>query len=148
MQKNYKLKSIRSIILNRSLITLVTILFIRIGTFIPIPGVNLIDLALFIEKDSVTTNIAYLFSGGDTFKIGLFTLNIVPYINASIITQIIVKTSSSLSELQKEGDLNSKRIINRLTRLIALIVAIFQSLSLGLYLRSNDESFGRLSVLY
>ena len=62
MQKNYKLKSIRSIILNRSLITLVTILFIRIGTFIPIPGVNLIDLALFIEKDSVTTNIAYLFS--------------------------------------------------------------------------------------
>lgn len=136
MQKNYKLKSIRSIILNRSLITLVTILFIRIGTFIPIPGVNLIDLALFIEKDSVTTNIAYLFSGGDTFKIGLFTLNIVPYINASIITQIIVKTSSSLSELQKEGDLNSKRIINRLTRLIALIVALFQSLSLGLYLRS------------
>ena len=136
MRKNYKLKSIRNIILNRSLITLITILFIRIGTFVPIPGISLIDLALFIEKDSVTTNIAYLFSGGDTFKIGLFTLNIVPYINASIITQILVKTSPSLSELQKEGDLNSKRIINRLTRLIALIVAIFQSFSLGLYLRS------------
>jgi len=75
------------------------------------------------------------FSGKGTFKIGLFTLSIVPYINASIITQILVKSSPFLSELQKEGDLYSKRYINRLTRFIALIVALFQSISLSLYLR-------------
>lgn len=135
MKYKYRNKSINRIILKRSLITLATILFIRIGTSIPVPGINLIDLALFIEKDSVTTNLASLFSGGGTFKIGLFTLNIVPYINASIITQILVKSSPFLSELQKEGDFYSKRYINRLTRFIALIVALFQSISLGLYLR-------------
>lgn len=128
-------KSITRIILKRFLISIAIILFIRIGSFIPVPGVNLIDLALFIEKDSATTNLASLFSGKGTFKIGLFTLSIVPYINASIITQILVKSSPFLSELQKEGDLYSKRYINRLTRFIALIVAFFQSISLGLYLR-------------
>ena len=128
-------KSVTRIILKRFLITISIILFIRIGSFIPIPGVNLIDLALFVEKDSATTNLASLFSGKGTFKIGLFTLSIVPYINASIITQILVKSSPFLSEIQKEGDLYSKRYINRLTRFIALIVALFQSISLGLYLR-------------
>ena len=128
-------KSINRIILKRVLITIAIILFIRIGSFIPIPGVNLIDLALFIEKDSATTNLASLFSGKGTFKIGLFTLSIVPYINASILTQILVKSVPSLSKLQKEGDLYSKRSINRLTRFIALIVALFQSISLGLYLK-------------
>ena len=128
-------KSVTRIILKRFLITISIILFIRIGSFIPIPGVNLIDLALFVEKDSATTNLASLFSGKGTFKIGLFTLSIVPYINASIITQILVKSSPFLSEMQKEGDLYSKRYINRLTRFIALIVALFQSISLGLYLR-------------
>ena len=128
-------KSITRIIIKRFLITIAIILFIRIGSFIPIPGVNLIDLALFVEKDSATTNLASLFSGKGTFKIGLFTLSIVPYINASIITQILVKSSPFLSEIQKEGDLYSKRYINRLTRFIALIVALFQSISLGLYLR-------------
>ena len=126
---------ISRIILRRSLISIAAILFIRVGNFIPIPGVNLIDLALFIEKDSAITNLATLFSGEGTFKIGLFTLNIVPFINASIITQILVKFSPALAELQKEGDLYSKRYINRFTRFITLIVALFQSMSLGLYLR-------------
>lgn len=127
--------SISRTIIKRFLITIGIIIFIRIGSFIPIPGVNLIDLALFIEKDSATTNLASLFSGKGTFKIGLFTLSIVPYINASILTQILVKSVPSLSKLQKEGDLYSKRAINRLTRFIALIVALFQSISLGLYLK-------------
>ena len=130
-----KNKSITRIIIKRFLITIAIILFIRIGSFIPIPGVNLIDLALFIEKDSATTNLASLFSGKGTFKIGLFTLSIAPYINASILTQILVKSVPYLSKLQKEGDLYSKRTINRLTRFIALIVALFQSISLGLYLK-------------
>ena len=133
--KKNKSISITRIIIKRFLITIAIILFIRIGSFIPIPGVNLIDLALFIEKDSATTNLASLFSGKGTFKIGLFTLSIVPYINASILTQILVKSVPSLSKLQKEGDLYSKRAINRLTRFIALIVALFQSISLGLYLK-------------
>ena len=80
-------------------------------------------------------SLASTFSGDETFVIGLFTLNIFPYINASILVQLIIAFSPSLSKLQKEGDLNARRSLNRLTRFITLIWAIFQSLSLGFYLR-------------
>jgi preprotein translocase subunit SecY len=63
--------------------------------------------------------------------IGLFTLNIFPYINASILVQLILGFSPKLSKLQKEGDLEGRRTINRLTRFITLIWAIIQSVSLA-----------------
>ena len=123
------------IILQRLLITLITILIIRIGSFLPIPGINHTELALFIENNSFTKNIVNTFSGNDTVVISLFTLNILPYINASIFIQLLVAFSPSLSKLQKEGDLSSRRSLSRLTRIITLIWGIIQSIGLGLYLR-------------
>jgi preprotein translocase subunit SecY len=75
------------------------------------------------------------FSGNDTFVIGLFTLNIFPYINASIFVQLILALSPKLAKLQKEGDLEGRRSINRLTRFITLIWAIIQSVGLTFYLK-------------
>lgn len=123
------------IILQRLLISLGVILFIRIGSFLPIPGINHTDLALYIQNNPFARNIVSTFSGKDTFVIGLFTLNIFPYINASIFIQLIIAFSPSLSKLQKEGDLNARRSLNRLTRFVTLIWAIIQSVGLGLYLR-------------
>lgn len=123
------------IILQRLLISLGVILFIRIGSFLPIPGINHTDLAVYIQNNPFAKNIVSTFSGKDTFVIGLFTLNIFPYINASIFIQLIIAFSPSLSKLQKEGDLNARRSLNRLTRFVTLIWAIIQSLGLGLYLR-------------
>jgi len=123
------------IILQRLLISLGVILFIRIGSFLPIPGINNTDLALYIQNNPFARNIVSTFSGKDTFVIGLFTLNIFPYINASIFIQLIIAFSPSLSKLQKEGDLNARRSLNRLTRFVTLIWAIIQSVGLGLYLR-------------
>lgn len=123
------------IILQRLLISLGVILFIRIGSFLPIPGINHTDLALYIQNNPFARNIVSTFSGRDTFVIGLFTLNIFPYINASIFIQLIVAFSPSLAKLQKEGDLNARRSLNRLTRFVTLIWAIIQSIGLGLYLR-------------
>jgi preprotein translocase subunit SecY len=123
------------IILQRLLISLGVILFIRIGSFLPIPGINHTDLALYIQNNPFARNIVSTFSGKDTFVIGLFTLNIFPYINASIFIQLIVAFSPSLAKLQKEGDLNARRSLNRLTRFVTLIWAIIQSIGLGLYLR-------------
>ena len=123
------------IILKRLLISLGVILFIRIGSFLPVPGINHTDLALYIQANPVAKSLVSTFSGDETFVIGLFTLNIFPYINASILVQLVIAFSPSLSRLQKEGDLNARRSLNRLTRFITLIWAIFQSLSLGFYLR-------------
>jgi preprotein translocase subunit SecY len=105
------------------------------GTFLPVPGINHTDLAFYLQRHSVTRNLVSTFSGDDTFVIGLFTLNIFPYINASILVQLILGFSPKLSKLQKEGDLEGRRTINRLTRFITLIWAIIQSLSLAFYLK-------------
>jgi preprotein translocase subunit SecY len=128
-------KDIKDTILKRLFISLGILLLIRVGTFLPVPGINHTDLAFYLQRHSVTKNLVSTFSGDDTFVIGLFTLNIFPYINASIVIQLILGFSPQLSKLQKEGDLEGRRKINRLTRLITLIWAIIQSLSLAFYLK-------------
>jgi preprotein translocase subunit SecY len=128
-------KEIRDILLKRLLVTIGVLLFIRVGTFLPVPGINHNDLAFYIQSHSLTRSLVSTFSGNDTFVIGLFTLNIFPYINASILIQVILGFSPKLAKLQKEGDLEGKRSINRLTRLITLIFAVIQGASLSLYLK-------------
>ena len=128
-------KEIKDIILKRLFISLGVLLLIRIGTFLPVPGINHTDLAFYLQRHSVTKSLVSTFSGDDTFVIGLFTLNIFPYINASIFIQLILGFSPKLSKLQKEGDLEGRRSINRLTRLITLGWAVIQSLSLAFYLK-------------
>ena len=128
-------QEIRTILLNRFLVTFGIILFIRLGTFLPVPGVNHNDLAFYIQTHSIAKNLISTFSGDNTFVIGLFTLNIFPYINASILIQLILGFSPKLAKLQKEGDLAGRRSINRLTRFITLILAIIQSVGLAIYLR-------------
>ena len=128
-------KDIRNIILKRLFISLGILFLIRIGTFLPVPGINHTDLALYLQRHSVTRSLISTFSGDNTFVIGLFTLNIFPYINASILVQLILGFSPKLSKLQKEGDLEGRRKINRLTRLITLIWAVIQSFSLAFYLK-------------
>ena len=128
-------QEIKSTILKRLAITLGILLFIRLGTFFPVPGINHSDLALYIQSHSVTRSLVSTFAGDDTFVIGLFTLNIFPYINASILVQLILGFSPQLSKMQKEGDLEGRRSINRLTRFITLIWAVIQSVSLTIYLK-------------
>lgn len=128
-------KEIQDILLKRFFVTLGVILFVRSGTFLPVPGINHNDLAFYIQNHSVTQSLVSTFSGNDTFVIGLFTLNIFPYINASIFVQLILGLSPQLAKLQKEGDLEGRRVINRLTRFITLIFALVQSVSLALYLK-------------
>ena len=128
-------KEIKDIILKRLLISIGILLLIRIGTFLPVPGINHKDLAFYLERHSVTRSLVSTFSGDNTFVIGLFTLNIFPYINASILVQLILGLSPQLSKLQKEGDLEGRRSINRLTRFITLIWGIIQSVSIAIYLK-------------
>lgn len=128
-------KEIRDILLNRLLFSLGVLLLIRVGTFLPVPGINHSDLAFYIQRHSVAKNLISTFSGDNTFVIGLFTLNIFPYINATIFVQLLLGFSPKLAKLQKEGDFEGRRSISRLTRFITLIWAIIQSIGVTLYLK-------------
>jgi preprotein translocase subunit SecY len=128
-------KELKDILLNRILFSLGILLLIRVGTFLPVPGINHSDLAFYLERHSVAKNLISTFSGENTFVIGVFTLNIFPYINATIFIQLLVGFSPKLAKLQKEGDFEGRRSISRLTRLITLIWAIIQSIGVTLYLR-------------
>jgi preprotein translocase subunit SecY len=128
-------KEIRDILLNRLSFSLGILLLIRVGTFLPVPGINHSDLAFYIQRHSVTKSVVSTFSGDNTFVIGLFTLNIFPYINATILVQLLLGFSPKLAKLQKEGDFEGRRSISRLTRFITLIWAVIQSVGVTLYLK-------------
>ena len=128
-------KEIRDVLLNRLLFSLGVLLLIRVGTFLPVPGINQNDLAFYIQRHSVAKNLISTFSGDNTFVIGLFTLNIFPYINATIFIQLLLGFSPKLAKLQKEGDFEGRRTISRLTRFITLIWAVIQSVGITFYLR-------------
>ena len=123
------------IFLKRLLLSLSILVFIRIGTFLPVPGINQGHLAFYIQRHSITRNLVSTFSGDDTFIIGLFTLNIFPYINASILMQLLVNIIPNLSKLQKESGSEGRRKITQITRIITLIGALAQSLSIAFYLK-------------
>jgi len=125
----------KNILLTRLLLSLLILIFIRMGTFLPIPGINHGHLAFYIERHSTIQTLVSTFAGGSSVVVGLFTLNIFPYINASIIIQLLVSLVPSLSKLQKEGGAEARRSINSLTRLLTLGWAFIQSSSVAFYLK-------------
>jgi len=124
-----------NILLKRLLLSLGILIFIRMGTFLPVPGIDHGHLAFYLQRHTMTKSLVSTFSGNDTFVIGLFTLNIFPYINASILMQLFVSLIPSLAKLQKEGTSKGRRSITRLTRLITLAWALIQSFSIAFYLK-------------
>merc|ERR1712238_335828 len=83
----------------------------------------------------MTKSLVSTFAGNNTFVIGLFTLNIFPYINASILMQVLISLFPNLSKLQKEGGAEGRRTITKLTRLVTLGWALIQSFSIAFYLK-------------
>ena len=125
----------KNILLTRLLLSLSILVFIRIGTFLPVPGINHGHLAFYLERHSMTKSLVSTFAGNNTFVIGLFTLNIFPYINASILMQVLISVFPNLSKLQKEGGAEGRRTITTLTRLVTLGWALIQSFSIAFYLK-------------
>jgi preprotein translocase subunit SecY len=125
----------KNLLLKRLFITLGILIFIRIGTFLPVPGINHGHLAFYIQRHSITKSLVSTFAGNDVFVIGLFTLNIFPYINASILIQLLVSIIPGLAKLQKEGGSEGRRTITKITRIITLGWAVIQSTSIAFYLK-------------
>lgn len=110
----------------RIMFTLGALIVYRIGSFIPLPGVNASAvLHLFTGEGSGMMDMFNMFSGGSLSRMSVLALNIFPYISASIVLQLLTATSKSLGELRKEGE--SGRIkINQYTRYLAVFLAIVQ----------------------
>jgi len=121
--------------LNTKIIYTLTILMIaRIGIFIPMPGINHDTLYNSIGKNTFI-NFLNIFSGGGLSTIGIFALGIVPYINASIITQLLTKIIPELENLQKEEGESGRRRITQITRYLTLLWAVLQSIAIALWIR-------------
>ena len=99
----------------------------RIGTFIPVPGINPAQVSHFFSQNSGTIfGIANLFSGGALSRMSIFAMNVMPYISASIIIQMMSMVVPTLIELRKEGQAGQRKI-TEYTRYGSLILAVVQS---------------------
>lgn len=110
----------------RLLFTLGALIVYRIGTFIPVPGVNAGAFAeLFATQTGGLLGTFNLFSGGATERMAIFALNIMPYISASIIMQMMAAVVPSLEAIKKEGE-SGRRQINQYTRYLTVLLATIQ----------------------
>jgi preprotein translocase subunit SecY len=110
----------------RILFTLIALVIYRLGTYIPIPGINPQALAdVFKQQQSGILGMFNMFSGGAVGRMAIFALNIMPYISASIIIQLLTTVSPTLEQLKKEGE-QGRRQINQYTRYGTVLLATLQ----------------------
>ena len=117
----------------------------RVGAHIPVPGINPYALELMFKQQSGSIlNMFNMFSGGALMRLSLFALGIMPYISASIITQIMAIVIPALDQIKKEGESGRKKL-SQYTRYGAVALASFQGLGISLALQS--QTAGGLSVV-
>jgi preprotein translocase subunit SecY len=111
----------------RILFTLGLLVVYRIGTYIPVPGIDSDQLRAFMdEAASGIGGILSMFTGGALARMGIFALGIMPYISASIIVQLLGAMWEPLKQLKKEGDAGRKKL-NQYTRYGTVVLATFQA---------------------
>lgn len=122
---------------SRLLFVLGALLVFRIGTYIPVPGINPDALAaLFDQQRDSILGMFNMFSGGALERLSVFALGIMPYISASIIIQLMTKVIPTLEQLSKEGQ-SGKRKITQYTRIGTVCLATFQALGVAITLESQ-----------
>ena len=123
---------------NRILFTLGLLIVYRLGTFIPVPGIDGIALREFMEQAGQGIGgMVSMFTGGALGRMGIFALGIMPYISASIIVQLLTAMVPSLEQLKKEGEQGRKKI-NQYTRFGTVALATVQAYGLAVSLESGD----------
>ena len=111
----------------RLLFLLGALVVYRIGTFIPVPGVNPAEVAKFFgDRSNTILGIVNMFSGGALSRLSIFAMGVMPYISASIIIQMMSMVVPSLMELRKEGE-SGRRKITQYTRYGTVALALVQS---------------------
>ncbi len=139
----FRIKELR----DRILFTLGLLAVYRIGSFIPLPGVNNQALTEFFSKDSNNLFGLYnTFVGGALQRASVFSLGIMPYISASIIIQIMGTVIPSIQALQKQGQ-EGRNKLNQWTRYLTILLSFFQGFGVGNWLFSQATSTGETLVV-
>ena len=126
---------------SRLLFLLFALFVYRIGTHIPVPGIDPLLLQAFFDQNEGTfAGLFNMFSGGALERMSIFALGIMPYISASIITQLLVATTPSLQQLRKEGEAG-RRKITQYTRYGTLALALVQGFAMSSGLASQGLSY-------
>ena len=115
--------------------TLLAMVVYRVGTYIPIPGVNITAFAHAFEGQAKgILGMFNMFSGGAVQRMAIFSLNVMPYISASIIVQLLGTAYPPWEKLRKEGGEAGRKQLNQYTRYLTVVLALFQSfgISIGL----------------
>lgn len=116
----------------RILVTIGLLILVRLGVHLPVPGIDRVAFAQNVQN-SPLIGFLDLFSGGGLSALGIFALGILPYINASIIVQLLTAALPSLEDLQKNEGEAGRRKISQITRYVSLGWAILQSVGIAIW---------------
>ncbi len=131
----------------RLLFTLMALVIYRLGTYIPLPGIDPQAWQdIFQQKSGGLLDMFNMFAGGAFSRMSVFTLNIMPYISASIIMQMMTAMVPSLEALKKDGELGRKKI-NQQTRYLTVLLSTVQAYGLAVWLESVQTSTGGMAAL-
>ena len=115
----------------RLLYTLVLIVLFRLGCYITVPGVNTIVLNEAMSTNGISGFIDII-SGGAFSRFSIFAMSISPYITASIVVQLLAMVIPSLERMAKEGGEEGRRVMNRYTKIITIVLSFVEAI--GIYL--------------
>ena len=122
--------------------TLGALIVYRVGTYIPLPGINPQALAdVFAQQGGGILGMFDMFAGGALSRMTIFALNIMPYISASIIMQLMTAVSPTMEALKKEGESGRKKI-NQYTRYLTVLITIMQAYGIAVGLEAMSGSGG------
>ena len=116
----------------RLLYTLLLIVVFRLGCYITVPGVNNIALNQAMSNNQGITGLIDMVSGGAFSRFSVFAMSVSPYITASIVIQLLAMIIPSLERLTKEGGEEGRKIVNRYTKLLTIVLALVESI--GIYI--------------
>jgi len=138
-----RLKELRQ----RLLFVIGALIIFRLGTFIPVPGINPAALVQLMDMQRGTIiDIFNMFSGGALGRFSIFALGVMPYISAAIIMQLMSHAIPQLQQLRKEGEAG-RRKITQYTRYFTVILAAFQSFGVALALQNQGAGTGLQVVI-
>ena len=127
---------------------LVALIIYRVGTHIPVPGIDPAQLqALFNQNQGTILGLANMFSGGALERMSILALGIMPYISASIIMQLMSAVTPSLEQLKKEGE-SGRRKISQYTRYLTVGLAIVQATGMTVGMANQGMAYSVSPVFY
>ena len=117
--------------------TLVLIILFRLGCYITVPGVNTIVLNEAMTSNNGFAGFIDIISGGAFSRFSIFAMSISPYITSSIVVQLLAMVIPSLERMAKEGGEEGRKVMNRLTKIITIILALIEAIGIYLGYRSS-----------